>query len=206
MKKILLLIIMLFILTGCENQEELTSTYESKVKIEEKLTKDKRLVLFINNENEDNIDAVYEVKFLDEKNNILNIETEKIISLEKEAVIKIHKTPNNYQKYEINKKYYKSKYQNSGTKEIDIEIRKNEFYLDTYITNKGPKLLENVTISAVYYNGNEMIDVQTVTAHDMYTSSPLKVLISLPYDSNYKQMSYTEYKTYIFSAYSSKNN
>lgn len=201
MKKILIILLCLLCTFGCTKKGD--DSLKGNINIKEATGKDNRLIYFINNKNKENIDLIIKTIFYDKDKNKIS-EDESIINAvtpNHEIVYQLFKTPNNYDSKTIEIIPNISKYQDTYENDINLEIHNAESNYEVYVTNNSKFTLNELSISFVYYQNNEVVGVSTNNLNNLYSKDTTKIKISHPYNEKYEEIPYDNYKTYINTAY-----
>lgn len=201
MKKILLIIICLICTFGCTSKGD--PTLNDKIDLKEEIGKDNRIIYFITNKNESNIDLIIKTIFYDKDNKKITEDYSEIkaISPNNEIAYQLFKTPENYETKKTTIIPNISKYNDTYENDIKLEVHNAENNFEVYVTNSSKYTLNEISISFVYYKNNEVVGISNNIINNLYSQDTTKIYMSHPYDIKYNEISYDNYKTYINTAY-----
>ncbi len=219
MKKILVCLlcstILAFLLTGCGNSTVDESNQSSGIassdfdaeKIEENISiseideaLDGSLVAIIKNGNDEDVSLEIEAVFYDADENSLGSDS-CILSIYKnqEMACEFYDTPSNYSNYEINITAEENYYINYSNQ---IEITNNDTgeKIVVQVTNNAGEELESIVVAVVFYKDGKLVGFSSSYDYNLRDGNKSTFNIYYPYDKNYDDVSFDEYKVYV-SAY-----
>ena len=206
MKKILICLLSILLLTGCKENERIIKdqNFTSNDTLSKNITMksaiaNEQLILFITNNNKELIDIKISVDFYDKDETIVD-NTEDIfsaISHKKEIAIpfEIYKE---YEYYKVNLEASPSTYTSHENSLIitEKEDDKNEKMVFK-VSNKGDKEIRYIDLTIVYFKNNEVIGVANHMSGQLKPDEDMTFNLEYPYTSDFKVLDYDNYKLYI---------
>lgn len=221
MKKVLGILLCGFLvlsLTGCGNSSDTDNTNQSSgsntqekfnaEKIEKNISisesaeaADNTIVAVIKNNNDETVNIEVEAVFYDADGNTLGSDSDYLsIYNNQEMACNFYNTPSNYSDYEINIKAEESYYKNYSN-QIEVSNNNTGDQIAVQVTNNSSDDIESVDIAVVFYNEGKIVGYSNNYENDLRSKGTATANIYYPYDSNYDDVAFDEYKVYA-SAYS----
>ena len=167
---------------------------------EEGIAADNTVVASIKNKNKEAVDLEVEAVFYDEEGNALGNDTAYLsIYNNQEMACNFYNVPENYSDYEIKIKANDSLYKNFSNK-VEVKDNNTGEQLAVQVVNNAGKDIENVDVAVVFYQDGKIVGFGNDLASDLRDGETSTSNIYYPYDENYDDVSFDEYKVFV-SAY-----
>lgn len=171
---------------------------------EEGIAADKTLVAIIKNGNKESVDLEVEAVFYDEEGNSVGSDTSYLsIYGNQEMACNFYNTPTNYSDYEINIKANESVYDNYSNK-VEVKDNNTGEQLAVQVVNNAGQDINNVDVAVVFYKDGKIVGFGNDLASDLREGETSTSNIYYPYDENYDDVTFDEYKVFV-SAYNYKS-
>ena len=197
-------------LSGCGNnssdstsQGESTSAEDLEKNIsvaEEGITESNLLVIVVSNDNDESVYVEVEAVFYDEDGNALNSETTYMsIYSNSEMACYFYNTPSDFDTYEINFDADNSYYEDYSD-QVEITDNDTGSQVTVQATNNSSETIESIDVAVVFYRDGTIVGFDEDFSYDLDAGKTDTFNIYYPFDENYENVEYDEYKVY-FSAY-----
>lgn len=219
MKKVLIYLlcstVLVFLLAGCGNSSNDDSGKKSAnkgsdfdtEKIEKNITiseieeaKDGSLVAIVKNDNDEVVEIEIEVVFYDSEENSLGSDTCYLSMYNKqEMACEFYDTPSDYNDYEVNVVAEENYYPNYFNQ---IEVTDNDTgeQVVVQVTNNADEEIEVIDVAVVFYKDGKIVGYSGSYESNLRSGSKSTSNIYYPYDENYNDVSFDDYKVFV-SAY-----
>lgn len=205
MKKILVLIGVLFLMTGCfNNQDEDLSTESLKNNIEIKIEKySGNELLHVKNRNSKNVGINITVNYLNSEDIIINSEAKNILSFSGngEMVLKIDNVPNEYKEAKIDYDVVVPSYIKDYVEDLDIGYKRTNT-VSAEVKNKSDDTINNISLGIVFYKNKEIVGYDEEVIIDLKGGQTKIVDFFNPMNKEYSFLEYDNFKIYTNYAYS----
>lgn len=207
---------LILLLTGCGNASNTDRTNQSTgssiesfdaSKVEKNISisgadraADNSLVAIVKNGNDKDVSIEVEAVFYDAEGNTLGSDSEYLsIYSNQEMACNFYNTPTDYSDYEINIKAEENYYENYSN-QIEVTNNNTGEQIVVQVTNNSSKQIDSVDIAVVFYNKGKIVGYSDSYEYDLRSKETATANIYYPYDSNYDDVAFDEYKVYV-SAY-----
>lgn len=225
MKKKLLSILTLFagvlLITGCSvkapnstgsnttsgsTETKATEKLEKNITSSGALTERGKLVVFAKNNNKVNIDLTIEVEFYDENGTLVGSDKEYLSSVGagSEVAVEMYETPSSFSKYDIYTDAKVETITKSFVNDLEISHNKTENVV-AQVKNNSDEVISAMEVAIVYYQGEKVVGFDYGYESDVKPGRSGNFNFSNPYNNNYDDISYDNYKIFINQAYSYTN-
>ena len=217
MKKIISIVLgvlFLLTLTGCSLIPRTTKVtgnriiekvedYSSKITKTVEFTKRNKMIIIAKNENSIDLDITFEVEFYDEKNALITSEKSYLTAVGSgsEVAVQIYDTPKSYYRYQVYTDAKVNDYCKTYFNNIEL-IHNRSDNVVAQATNNSNETIDYMTAAVIYYQGNEVVGFDSTTASDVKPGRSGNFTFYDPYDENYNDVTYDNYKVIINEAYS----
>ena len=111
-----------------------------------------------------------------------------------------YNTPSDYSNYEINIKA-EDNYYNNYSNQVDIKDNNSGEQITVQVTNNAGEDIEYVDTAVVFYRDGKIVGYDEDYSDDLRDEKTATFNINYPYNENYDDVTFDEYKVYV-SAYS----
>ena len=179
------------------------SNLEKKITAKAATTKNGRLIVFLNNGSKSLVSVRVEVEFYDANGTILGSEKEDVEAFEPgaEAVVEIYDTPKGFANYKIYTDAEVSTHVKSYLKDVKISHNKTEDGVAVQVTNNSKDTIQTITTAIVYYQGDTVVGYDYDIASDVKSGRSGNSDFYAPYDNNYEDIPYDNYKVFVNEAF-----
>ena len=206
MKKILICLLMLCLLTGCgkDNTKIKNQDFKAKDPLSENIsmksiTVQDNLILFITNNNKESIDMKITVDFYDKSEKVIDT-NEDIFSaiLNKKEIAIPFGIYEDYEYYKVTIESEKSNYINyeDSIKLSESKDDENQTLLFE-VHNKSDKDVGYLDLTVIYYYNDEVIGVDNDFSGTIKAGEKTELEVSYPVSSNMDTLKFNNYKVYI---------
>lgn len=182
-----------------------TEQLEKNIKSSGALTESGKLVVFAKNNNKVSIDLNIEVEFYDESGTLVGSDKESLYSVGagSEVAVELYDTPSSFAKYEIYTDATVESITKSYADSIEITHNKTENVV-AQVKNNSDDVISAMQVAIVYYQGDKVVGYDYGYESDIKPGRSGNFNFSNPYNSNYDDISYDNYKIFVNEAYSYK--
>lgn len=161
------------------------------------------LVVFTKNNKNVAVDMDFEVEFYDENGMIVgsSINYLTAVGAGREVVVEMSNTPKNFSTYKI----YVDETESEEIEyfdEIKVVHNNNGEEIVVQVKNNSQDEIKYMTVMAVYYNQGKVVGIDEDMASEIAKGRSGNFTLDYPYDSEYNDVQFDEYKVYVTEAYS----
>ena len=161
------------------------------------------LLVIAKNNNKVAVDMEIEVEFYDENNMIIGSDSNIIsaVGANAEIAIEMWDTPDSFNDYKL----YIDVEQTSNTAyfdKIELTHNNNNEEIIVQVKNNSEDTIEYMSVSVVYYQGEQVVGIEEDSEFDIKSGRSANFTISYPYDKNYDDVNFDNYKVFVNEAYS----
>lgn len=206
MKKLLLLLIPLILLTGCKEKEEQIQKqdFDSKDQLSEKIDMrstviNDTLILFLTNNNEETVDIEIKIDFYNKNDKLVDTAEDIYSAFENKKELALpFIIYEDYKYYKINLSTNKTEYTSHEDK-LNITEKKNDQskVIEFDVKNNAKDKIEYLEITVVYYNNGYIVGVESEYGAGIEPNENTLIKIGYPLDGEYKDIIFDDYKIYI---------
>jgi len=184
-----------------ENQT--TSIIDKNLSSKGILTEGGTFIVFAENNNTVPVDIEVEVEYYDAEGKFLGSSSDELVAVGagREIAIQMWNVPSDFSTYKI----YVEGEQTDETEyfdEIEMTHNNNGKNIGVQVKNKSEDKIEFVTVSVVYYKNGEIVGITDGIEADVKAGRSANFNIDFPYDSQYKDVEFDDYKVFVTEAYS----
>jgi len=221
-----MLVCLMLLLAGCGSNEGTSSSTGSKssdgssesssdtssasglgknIKSEAVVTNRGKLVVLVNNNNNEYVDMDIEVEFYDKDGNFVGSGKESLYGVNKksEVALGIYDTPESWDNYKIyvdatkteDKVYYDK---------IEVTDNNNGEEIVAQIKNNSDDTIDSIHVSILYYQGDTVVGYGEDSEYDVKAGRSANFSFYYPFDNDYKDISFDSYKIFVNEASSYK--
>ena len=167
------------------------------------LTKRNRLVVFAKNNNNIVIDLTIEVEFYDANNALVSSGKEYLYGVGSgaEVAVEIYDTPSSFNSYKIYADAEETSYTKTFFDSIELSHNRADKVV-AQVKNNSTSTIDTISAAVVYYQGTTVVGYDEETAFDVKPGRSGNLNFFEPYDNNYDDVEYDNYKVFINEAYS----
>ena len=188
---------------GTNNKNEFNAeTIEKNISITGSAeAEDGTLVAIVKNNNKESVSLEVEAVFYDENGDSVGSDTNYLsIYNNQEMACNFYNTPSDYSNYEINIKA-EDNYYNNYSNQVDIKDNNTGEQITVQVTNNAGEDIEYVDTAVVFYRDGKIVGYDEDYSDDLRDEKTATFNINYPYNENYYDVTFDEYKVYV-SAYS----
>lgn len=161
------------------------------------------LVVFTKNNKNVAVDMDFEVEFYDENGMIVgsSINYLTAVGAGREVVVEMSNTPKNFSTYKI----YVDETESEEIEyfdEIKVVHNNNGEEIVVQVKNNSQDEIKYMTVMAVYYNQGKVVGIDEDMASEIAKGRSGNFTLDYPYDTEYNDVQFDEYKVYVTEAYS----
>ena len=173
------------------------------IKSEGAITQQGKLVVIAKNNNKEVVTLKIEVEFYDSSNTLVKSGEEYLSAVApgSEVAVEIYDTPENFDNYKIYTDAEKSTYVKTYLDKIEIPHNKTEEVV-AQVKNNSDETIETMEAAIVYYQGDKIVGYDYDMTSDIKPGRAGNFNFSNPYNKNYDDVSYDNYKIFVNEAYS----
>lgn len=188
------------------SNKSVTENLEKNITSSAALTERGRLVVFAKNSNKVNIDLTIEVEFYDENGTVVGSDKETLTSVGAgaEVAVEMYETPSSFAKYDIYTDAKAESYTKSYVNEVEITHNKTENVV-AQVKNNSSDVISSMEVAVVYYQGDTVVGYDYSYQSDIKPGRSGNFNFSNPYDNDYEDVAYDNYKIFVNQAYSYTN-
>lgn len=163
------------------------------------------LIVFVTNNNNKDVDLKIEVEFYDENEKIVGSSEDYIFGVGAKAQIvsEMYDTPEKYSTYKIytdaDESIYKTYFD-----EIEVTDNKTDKVV-AQVKNNSKDTIEYMEIAVVFYQGETVVGYDSEYVTNVKPGRSGNANFYEPYDNDYNDVEYDNYKIFVNEAYSSQN-
>ena len=206
-KKILLLLGIIILLTGCFNSdtvEEEPSDESLKENIKTTIKKyDKKELIFVKNNNSRAVSLNIDISYLNNDDVIIGSEAKNVLSVGKksEIVLRVENVPSEYKESKISYDVTIPTYIKDYTEDLEIEPKQGKTVVAN-VKNTSNNTINNLSLSVVFYSNKKIVGYDEEIILDLKSNEKGKLEFFNPMDKDHNYLKYDNYKIYINYAYS----
>lgn len=216
MKKSIIVIIclcLLFGITGCSSTSNTNTSNEKNISnnisnFKDSLskninsngavTKKGKLIVFVENKNDVNVDMKIEVEFYDENNNIIGNDSEEInaVGSNSKIAIDMYSTPDKFDNYKI---FIDAKETTDISYFDKIEIKHNSSgnAIAVQAINNSNEDIEYIGTSIVFYKDNNVIGYDDGIKDNIAPTRSANFTFNYPTDKKYQKVEFDNYEIFL---------
>lgn len=161
------------------------------------------LVVFTKNNKNVAVDMDFEVEFYDENGMIVgsSINYLTAVGAGREVVVEMSNTPKNFSTYKI----YVDETESEEIEyfdEIKVVHNNNGEEIVVQVKNNSQDEIKYMTVMAVYYNQGKVVGIDEDMVSEIAKGRSGNFTLDYPYDTEYNDVQFDEYKVYVTEAYS----
>ena len=210
---IIFFIVVLLLVTGCSPKQnssvdsnitrEIKDYSEQIVETQDGFTVNNNLVVIARNNATEIVDLTIIVDFYDVSNTLINSEKSYYngVGPGVEVATQIIGTPANYYRHEISFEAKSSIYTKTFVNDIKL-THKKDLTVFAKIKNNTKEVINYISASVVYYQGNIIVGYDTKSVFDVKSGQGTDINFYQPNDSSYNEVPYDNYRIFINEAYS----
>ena len=162
-----------------------------------------KLIVFVTNNNSVAVDMEIEAEFYDANGAIVGSASEDLRAVGPNAdiVVDLWSTPDRFDNYKI----YVDVVQTEQTSYFDkVELVHNNTgkKIAAQVKNNSSDTIERIAVSVVYYQGDKVVGYEHDTESDIKPGRSANFNLNYPYNKNYRNVKFDNYKVFITEAYS----
>lgn len=188
-----------------ENGEE-TSDIEKNISTTATFTYGGAFIVFATNNNEVAVDMDIEVEYYDENGIFLGSCTEDYlmgIGAGREIAVEMTEVPAYFATYKIYVDAEETIIVKDYLEEVEIEQKNNNGKnIVVQVRNNSQFKIENMSVCVLYYNEGEIVGIATDSVCDVKSGRTGNFTLDFPYDSNFEEIKFDDYKVIVTQAYS----
>ena len=183
-----------------------TENLEKNIVSNGALTERGKLVVFAKNNNKVNIDLTIEVEFYDANGTLVGSDKESLYSVGagSEVAVELYDTPESFTKYDIYTDATVESITKSYADSIEISHNKTENVV-AQVKNNSNDVISAMQVAVVYYQGDKVVGYDYGYESDIKPGRSGNFNFSNPYNNNYDDIDFDNYKIFVNEAYSYKN-
>lgn len=162
-----------------------------------------KLVVFAKNNNNVAVDMEIEVEFYDANNTIVGSDSEELLGIGSngEIAVEMYDTPENFDNYKI---YVDVEKTNEISYYDQLEVAHNNSgeEIAVQVKNNSQDVIEYISVSVVYYQGDKVVGIDDDIESDIKSGRAANFNLDFPYDKNYDDIEFDNYKVFVNGAYS----
>lgn len=166
------------------------------------------ILVFIENKNKSEVSFSLNIEYYDEEGTEVASNSDSIIGLPggEKTVVRFYHTERKYKEYELHTEKLNSTYFESHTKDISITSKddKEEEEIAVTVKNSSKNKIDCVKVAVVFYKNGKVVGYSSDSEYDIEANKAVALYVYYPYDSNYKDIEFDKYETYLVEAYSYK--
>lgn len=176
---------------------------EKNITSSAEMSQEGKLIVFAKNGNKQNIELTVEVEFYDENGTVVGSGKENLYSVgaNSEIAVEIYDTPSSFSKYEVYTDAEATTYIKDYSDQIEISHNKTDSVV-AQVKNNSSDTISSMQVAIVFYNGEKVVGYDYEYASDVKAGRSGNFSFTNPYDRNYDDLKYDNYKIYVNSAYS----
>lgn len=162
-----------------------------------------KLVVFVKNNNKVAVDMEIEVEFYDANGTIVGSDSDDLqaVGANAEIAIDMWSTPSSFDNYKIYVDVEQAD-EISYFDNVELVHNNNGKEIAVQIKNNSNDTIEYITASVVYYQGDKVVGYDDSIESDIKSGRSANFTLDFPYNKNYKNVKFDNYKVFITEAYS----
>lgn len=162
-----------------------------------------KLVVFVKNNNKVAVDMEIEVEFYDVNGTIVGSDSDDLqaVGANAEIAIDMWSTPSSFDNYKIYVDVEQAD-EISYFDNVELVHNNNGKEIAVQIKNNSNDTIEYITASVVYYQGDKVVGYDDSIESDIKSGRSANFTLDFPYNKNYKDVKFDNYKVFITEAYS----
>ncbi len=162
-----------------------------------------KLVVFAKNNNNVAVDMEIEVEFYDANNTIVGSDSEELLGIGSngEIAVEMYDTPENFDNYKIYVDVEKTN-EISYYDQLEVAHNNNGEEIAVQVKNNSQDVIEYISVSVVYYQGDKVVGIDDDIESDIKSGRSANFNLDFPYDKNYDDIEFDNYKVFVNGAYS----
>ncbi len=186
-----------------ENHTGTSSSIEKNITARGEKALNSTFVVFAKNDNRFAVDMEIEVEFYDAQGKFLGSSSDDLMAVGagKDIAIEMLNAPANFATYEI----YVDAEETEETQyfdEISMTHNNTGEGIVVQVKNNSDEMIEFITVSVVYYNQGKVVGLADAIDSDVKAGRSGNFNLNYPYDSNYENVQFDDYKVFVNEAYS----
>lgn len=205
MKKILILLTILVLITGCGKKNNISKQdfiandeLSKNISMRSAVVKDK-ILLFLTNDNQETVDIEIKIEYYNDKDKKIGSDEDiySAILNKKEIALSFMI----YEEYEYFKVYLSTKESSyiSLENHLGISERQDDENMKMVfnIKNNSDKKIDYLELTIIYYKNDEIIGVESEFGAAIKPNAQGKITLSYPLNDNFQALDFDNYKLYI---------
>ena len=185
------------------NTKKETVDLSKNITSEGALTKQGKLVVIAKNNNKEVVSLNIEVEFYDSSKTLVKSGKEDItaVGAGAEVAVEIYDTPDTFDSYKIYTDAEKVTFVKSYLDKIEITHNKTDEVV-AQVKNNSEDTIDYIEAAIVYYEGDKVVGFDDGIQSDIKPGRSGNFNFYNPYNKNYDDVTYDNYKIFVNSAYS----
>ena len=189
--------------SNSKTQQKSSKDLEKNIKSSGAVTDLGKLVVFVTNGNDVAVDMEIEVEFYDANGTIVGSDSEDLqaVGAKADVAVDMWSTPDSFDNYKI----YVDVKQTTNYSYFDklkLTHNNNGNEIVAQVKNNSDDVIEYITVSVVYYQGNKVVGYDDDIESDIKAGRSANFTLNFPYDKRYDDVNFDNYKVFITEAYS----
>jgi len=186
-----------------ESTEKETANLSKNITSEGALTQRGKLVVIAKNNNKETVSLNVEVEFYDSSKTLVKSGKESLTAVGPGSTIavEIYDTPDNFDSYKIYTDAEKVTYVKSYLDKIEISHNKTDEVV-AQVKNNSDDTISYVEATIVFYQGDKVVGFDDGIESDVKPGRSANFNFYNPYNNNYDDVRYDNYKIFVNGAYS----
>ena len=166
-------------------------------------TKGGTFIVFATNKNNVAVDMEIEVEYYDEEGKILGSSSDDLMAVGagQEIAIEMWEAPKNFATYKLYIDAEKTE-ETEYFDHIEVTHNNNGENVVVQVKNNSKETIEFMTVSVVYYKQGNVVGIADGIASDIKSGRAGNFNIYYPFDSEYEDIEFDNYKVFVTEAYS----
>ena len=210
---VILMLVLLLTVTGCKqngapditgsNNPNTTVDLGDNVTSSSEVSEQGKLIVLAKNNNKVPVDVEFEVEFYDAEGTIVGSDSNELVAVGSgaEVAVEMWSTPENFDNYKV---YVDAEETNEIAyfDKVTLTQNNNGEEIVAQVTNNSEDAIEYITVSVVYYREGKVVGIDDGIESDIKAGRSANFNLIYPYDKNYEDISFDDYKVFVTEAYS----
>ena len=186
-----------------DSQNEEASDIEKNISSNGILTEGNRFIVFATNNNTVAVDMDIEVEYYDENGIFVGSTQEYLtaVGAGREVAVEMWDPPAVFSTYKIYIEAEKTE-EKDYFDQIEMTNNNNGQNIVVQVKNNSDETIDYITVAVVYYAQGKVVGITDGIASEVKTGRAGNFTLHYPYDSNYENVQFDEYKVLVTEAYS----
>lgn len=168
------------------------------------------VIIIVKNNNNVDVALDFEIEYYNASGTVVDSDDNflKILGAGQESVVRLYGSDRDYDNYKITFEAEKDDYYISHQKEVKVSAieNKDDAEMEVIVTNNAKVDLREIEIGVIFYKNNKPVEYDSDSEYDFASGKSMTFYLDFPYDSNYDDIEYDDYKVFVVEAYEENDN